>query len=153
MTLPVMPDDESSEYLVTQVIADYLANLRAPILDGILYPSVQDGSSGNVVLFHKSARVQELDIPGGAEVSARDAPWNPDDGGPEYAVDWRDPEMSEEKAALEKAERQLQQGDDPRLITLELNTTVSRPSDRKDEADRSLAGRLLPAESARGLYW
>ena len=61
MTQPVTPDDEPSGYLITQVIADYLADRAEPALDGILYPSVQASSGGyNVVLFHKSARV---DIP------------------------------------------------------------------------------------------
>jgi RES domain len=60
MTQPVTPDDAPSGYIITQVIADYLAD-REPAIDGILYPSVQASSGGyNVVLFHKSARV---DIP------------------------------------------------------------------------------------------
>jgi hypothetical protein len=58
----VMPDDETSGYLVTQVVADYLAN--AVKLDGILFPSVQSGAkAANVVLFHKASRVQALDLP------------------------------------------------------------------------------------------
>jgi len=41
-----------------------------PELDGIIYPSVQakEGTS-NVVLFHKSSRVQKLDFPKGTEIS------------------------------------------------------------------------------------
>ena len=71
ITMPVMPDDEPLDYLATQAIADFLATDANPSLDGILYPSVQ-GSEGklNVVLFHKAARVQALDIPKGAEISA-----------------------------------------------------------------------------------
>jgi hypothetical protein len=68
---PVMPDDEPFEYLITQVIADYLAAQREPALDGIIYPSVQNGGQKkNVVLFHKAARVERLDIPHGTEISA-----------------------------------------------------------------------------------
>jgi len=71
ITLPVMPDDEPFEYLVTQAIADYLANLLAPQLDGLIYRSVQHGEhKNNVVLFHKSARVELLEIPAGTEISA-----------------------------------------------------------------------------------
>jgi len=67
---PVMPNDEPFDYLPTQAIADYLATQREPDLDGILYPSVQGSGGSNVVLFHKASRVQELDIPEGAELEA-----------------------------------------------------------------------------------
>jgi RES domain-containing protein len=69
--MPVMPDDEPFDYLATQAIADFLATETNPALDGLLYPSVQ-GSQGklNVVLFHNAARVQELDLPKGAEIYA-----------------------------------------------------------------------------------
>ena len=71
ITMPVMPDDEPFEYLATQAIADFLAADVNSALDGILYPSAQ-GNEGkpNVVLFHKAARVQSLDIPSGTEISA-----------------------------------------------------------------------------------
>jgi hypothetical protein len=71
ITKPVMPDDEPFEYLVTQGIADYLATKKEPNLDGIIYRSVQHGrSKRNVVLFHRSARVESLDLPRGSEISA-----------------------------------------------------------------------------------
>lgn len=70
-TKPVMPGDEPFEYLVTQAIADYLANLDEPKLDGIIYRSVQDGKAKkNIVLFHKAAGVKPLDVPPGTEISA-----------------------------------------------------------------------------------
>jgi RES domain-containing protein len=70
-SMPVMPDDEPFEYLVTQAIADYLATRTQPALDGIIYPSVQTGKSKrNIVLFHKAARVESLDVPKGTEISA-----------------------------------------------------------------------------------
>jgi len=70
ITQPVMPNDEAFDYLPTQVIADFLATRTDPELDGILYPAVQ-GKKGehNVVLFHKSSRVEELDIPSETEFS------------------------------------------------------------------------------------
>lgn len=72
ITIPVMPDDEQLEYLPTQAIADFLATESSPALDGIIFPSVQvAGAALNVVLFHKAARVEELDIPRGTELSAR----------------------------------------------------------------------------------
>jgi hypothetical protein len=59
MSRVVLPAEERKGYLVTQVIADYLANVVK--LDGILYPSVQVGSaSGNVVLFHNAAAVERI---------------------------------------------------------------------------------------------
>jgi hypothetical protein len=66
--MPVMPDDEPFDYLATQAVADFLATEDTPALDGIIYKSVQTGDEKlNVVLFHKSARVQTLDIPNGTE--------------------------------------------------------------------------------------
>jgi hypothetical protein len=68
---PVMPDDEPYEYLPTQAVADFLATNANPLLHGMLYPSVQGGErKSNIVLFHKAARVQPLEIPEGAEISA-----------------------------------------------------------------------------------
>jgi hypothetical protein len=86
ISLPVMPDDEPFEYLVTQAIADYLAESNQPNLDGIIYPSVQSGSERNVVLFHKSARVSELDIPAGTEIDARLESFTDDGPEPDYWV-------------------------------------------------------------------
>ena len=67
----VMPNDEKTEYLPTQAIADYLATAGKVPLDGILFPSAQntrDGLDGlNVVLFHKAAKCKEIDVPKGTE--------------------------------------------------------------------------------------
>ena len=66
-----MPDDEVLEYLATQAIADFLATENDPVLDGIVFPSVQAAGDGlNVVLFHKAARVEKMDIPEGAIIKA-----------------------------------------------------------------------------------
>lgn len=73
MTRPVMPEREHADYLVTQVIADYLASAHQ--LDGILYPSVQVAADlpaanrTNVVLFHRASRVERIEIPQGTEIS------------------------------------------------------------------------------------
>lgn len=62
MTLPVMPDDEPSEYLVTQAIAEYLAAKAR--LDGVMYPSAQVGNrNSNVMLFHHCSRVAPNELP------------------------------------------------------------------------------------------
>jgi hypothetical protein len=61
MTAPVMPDDEIFDYLPTQAVADYLASQTTINYDGIIYPSVQvSGDHINIVLFHKSARVEDV---------------------------------------------------------------------------------------------
>src|SRR3546814_2510266 len=66
-----MPSDEALEYLVTQAIADFLAVMAIPSIDGIVFPSVQSsGDAFNVILFHKAARVEEIELPKGMELSA-----------------------------------------------------------------------------------
>lgn len=72
ITMPVMPDDEVFEYLPTQAIADFLATETATPVDGIIFPSVQvAGEALNVALFHTAARVEEVALPKGTEVTAR----------------------------------------------------------------------------------
>jgi hypothetical protein len=71
MSRPVMPDDQDSEYLPTQAVADYLATESKVPLDGILFPSVQSGHKGlNAVLFHKASLCTELALPEGTTISA-----------------------------------------------------------------------------------
>jgi hypothetical protein len=70
ITVPVMPDDEAFEYLATQAIADFLATETTIPVDGIIFPSVQvAGKAQNIVLFHEAARVEEIDLPEGTDVS------------------------------------------------------------------------------------
>jgi hypothetical protein len=72
ITKPVMPDDEAFDYLPTQAVADFLATEAKIPLDGIIFPSVQAaGNALNIVLFHKAARVEMIDIPHGTEISSR----------------------------------------------------------------------------------
>jgi len=71
MTMPVMPDEEPTEYLATQMVADFLAQKADTDLHGILYRSVQLGGQGkNVALFHAASKVEELELPDGTEVNA-----------------------------------------------------------------------------------
>ena len=88
-----MPDDQLRDYIPTQAVADYLATLVRPHLDGILYPSAQidymrpsyprgifgtgrHAGSRNVVLFHKSAGVQPFGVLEDTDISVA--------GGPDY---------------------------------------------------------------------
>lgn len=85
MSRAIMPHEEESEYLPTQAIAEYLATECS--LDGMIFPSVQAGTgAANVVLFHHAARIQEVQLPRGTEVSADLDVGNPDDPMPEYTV-------------------------------------------------------------------
>ena len=59
---PVMPDDEPFEYLITQVVFDFLANYKEVVIDGVIYASPQSAGKGdNIALFHKSSRVMPVD--------------------------------------------------------------------------------------------
>ena len=70
ITIPVMPDHETFEYLTTQAIADFLATENEPSLDGVIYPSVQAVDVAlNFVLFHQAARVGEIELPKRTEIS------------------------------------------------------------------------------------
>lgn len=87
ISMPIMPEDELSDYLPTQAIADYLANRSDPQIDGIIFPSVQNGSKGvNVVLFHKSSRVEALEFPKGTKISASIESNTEDGPEPDYYV-------------------------------------------------------------------
>ncbi|MEX3973849.1 RES domain-containing protein [Paraburkholderia caribensis] len=70
LTVPVMPSQEHLGYLTTQAVADYLANIVVPRVDGIIYPSVQVSGAKNVVLFHHAARVAAIERPKDAFVTA-----------------------------------------------------------------------------------
>jgi hypothetical protein len=87
ITRPVMPDDEPFEYLATQAIADFLATEASAPIDGIIFPSVQAAEDAcNVVLFHKAARVQAMNVPEGAEISASTGRWGEDGWVDDYEV-------------------------------------------------------------------
>ena len=78
MSRPVLPIVAESEYLPTQVISDYLANMFSTPFDGILFPSTQEmdkeslisneQGSSNVVLFNGSSKVRDMAYPKNAEV-------------------------------------------------------------------------------------
>ena len=71
LTRAVLPDDEAKEYLITQLIAEYLADRTDLKLDGVLYRSAQvDKVRANVMLFHRASRVSRLSIPIGTHICA-----------------------------------------------------------------------------------
>lgn len=86
MTKPVMPDDEASEYLPTQAIADFLSMAFDIKFDGIIYKSIQSSELGmNIILFHSASRVENREVQKGTGFSLN----YPSDGEyfePDYTV-------------------------------------------------------------------
>lgn len=128
ITRPVMPNDEPSDYLITQAIADYLAGHAG--IDGILYPSAQVGSAKknkNVALFHPSSRVEALTFPPGTELSARTYTNYEEGPEPDYWVSEEVPETQpapEPKPLLPHVFPELldeARDFDPRVVTLQLD--------------------------------
>ena len=101
ITMPVMPDDEPTEYLITQMISDYLAQRTLPGLDGILFSSVQcPGDHRNVVLFHHASRVLQMQLPEGTELSTSQS-YSTDEGPePDYSVFEEVPAPDQEPAEV-----------------------------------------------------
>jgi hypothetical protein len=99
ITIPVMPDDETLEYLATQSIADFLASENTPPLDGIIFPSVQTaGEALNVVLFHKAARTEDMGLPKGSEIKAYLGNMTEDGWEEDYTVYEEIPKNTEESS-------------------------------------------------------
>lgn len=103
LTMPVMPNEQDREYLMTQAVADYLASLDEPSLDGIVFPSVQDGVGENVVLFHKASLVEPLQYPSGTRVRADLIDFDPEteDSYPSYSIHVSQPEKPIERKEAE----------------------------------------------------
>jgi hypothetical protein len=123
LTRPVMPNDESTDYLVTQAVAEFLANRITPLLDGIMFRSSQAKKLGkNVVLFQKAARV-ELPVVYQSKVTVV-APYLDEDGTalfPNYMVTEtipRNPEGAERRRL--RLQSRSHQPEDGRLPALRL---------------------------------
>jgi hypothetical protein len=123
MSAPVMPSDDGFDYIVTQAIAEYLANEAGADLDGLLFPSVQTGDNSlNVVLFHKASRVQER-IPLG-KIEAHGDAMGPDGLEEEYYVqETIDPDAKEPKKSAKWRDRFIRPEDrDERPDALAVST-------------------------------
>ncbi|MGQ7274924.1 RES domain-containing protein [Marinobacter sp. V034] len=84
---PVMPQDESTDYLTTQAVADFLSMNGKTTVDGIIFPSVQSPSEGrNIVLFHKSSLVEKRELPKGTSVRCQSTSWEDERWVPEFHV-------------------------------------------------------------------
>jgi hypothetical protein len=131
MTRPVMPDDEVFEYLPTQAVADFLATENEPQLDGIIFPSIQVKDGRNVVLFHKAARVEAMDIPESTEISAHSTQDTEDGPETDYSVFEKTPPSSEPSSS---------KGDDDFLPIALLGGGLFRS--RRDDDYRDVALRI-----------
>lgn len=70
LTKPVMPSDEHLEYLPTQAIAEYFAEIIEPKIDGIIFNSSQVANEGkNIVLFNHASVVEPYEKEHSSEVS------------------------------------------------------------------------------------
>lgn len=84
---PVMPSDQDIDYIATQAVADYLANYASPTFDGMIFKSVQGTEDGyNIVLFHRAARVEALELPQGAEIDSSLSSSSDEDINDHYSV-------------------------------------------------------------------
>lgn len=102
IALPVMPAQESKDYLSTQIIADFLAEAHDPPFDGIIFSSTQSKKEGaNVVLFHRAARVQLIEHTEGAIITAHSSIYEPAEGEYEtYNVVVRPPNKPKKKEPI-----------------------------------------------------
>jgi hypothetical protein len=135
ITRPVMPDDEPLEYLATQAVADFLATEASVPIDGIIFPSVQAaGGVPNVMLFHKAARVERMNIPEGTEISASTGRW--------AEVGWvADYEVLENVPPLHKQlDNNEQELESPDIAP----TAQAMPLDRRDGDLRDDSLRIVP---------
>ena len=132
MTRPVMPDDEAFDYLATQAVADFLATENGPRLDGIIFGSAQSKDGRNVVLFHKAARVEEMELPEGIEIEARTG-YGAEDG---WEIDY---DVSEAVPRKDAPAPQNQKADPFGFVP------HSSPSYSADEDSRNAALRIAPA--------
>ena len=127
LTRAVLPAFETAEYLVTQVIAEYLADRSDLNLDGVLYRSAQvDKDRANVMLFRRASRVNSLNIPAGTNIHAGFRTSTSDGWEIDYHV-WEKtpptvPTNSESVTADGSGARQVTTRQDPRKITLEVDT-------------------------------
>jgi hypothetical protein len=99
MARAVMPDDEAFDYLPTQAVADFLATMNLPRLDGIAFPSAQAGAGSNVVLFHHTARVESLVVPKGTSIDASSGYGTEDGWEIDYSVTEKVPPASSRQTA------------------------------------------------------
>lgn len=122
MARPILPGEESFEYILTQVVADYIADYQEIKFDGILYPSVQSSRSvSNVVLFHDASRIKDPETVRPFDVQL----YHPEEGGYDIMIQrkYHDDRKNNffSSNAFAESEDSGSRNADPRLVTLELD--------------------------------
>ena len=122
-----MRDDEPFEYLATQAIVDFLATEVSVPIDGIIFQSLQaPGDAFNVVLFHKAARVEAMNVPEGTEIGVSTGRWAEDGWQGDY-------EVLEKVPPLHKVDQNAQEPGSPDFASIPLDP---RDADRRDTSLR-----------------
>lgn len=80
LSSPVLPGNEEQEYLPTQFLAEYLAQIEGLSLDGVMFKSSQVSSEGhNVVLFNNTCGLESYKLSKDTEIKITFGQGNPDD--------------------------------------------------------------------------
>ncbi|MDX9710356.1 MAG: hypothetical protein RBT64_12470 [Trichloromonas sp.] len=96
------------------------------MVDGILFPSVQAAGDGlNVVLFHKAARVESMDIPEGTEIEAHTG-YMSEDG---WEIDYR---VSEQVPPEKSSDKENQEEKWPYLAAFISDEAHAHDADLRD---------------------
>lgn len=121
LTVPVMPSQEHHGYLTAQAVADYLANVVRPRVDGIIYPSVQASGAKNVALFHHASRVAPIERAKNTAVGAKLSRMEEHGPEPDYVVEeWEDAPIEDVSRRTSIFSRARQQPPDRREPSLRI---------------------------------
>ena len=126
---PVMPQDETTEYIATQAMAEFLAYRSNPTLDGIIFRSSQTGGdSHNVVLFNHARIVKPQTLPPGTvsvHLPSIDEKYDHDEGPSIFVFEEAPPEQT---PTIRTASH----------VSLHLNLTSDEPLDYGPEDEPTL---------------
>lgn len=87
LSSPVLPGSEDHDYLPTQVVAEYLAQLDGLGLDGVMFKSTQSTGDGqNIVIFNHASGIVPYELPKGTEVDVSFGNGDPDDYDPTITI-------------------------------------------------------------------
>ncbi|HFE38876.1 MAG TPA: RES domain-containing protein [Gammaproteobacteria bacterium] len=103
LSLPVMPGSEERDYLPTQFVAEYLAQLDGLNLDGVMFNSSQvSGDGQNVVLFNHACGLEPYKLPKGTKVDVSFGWGSPDDYDPTITI-WENVPSEQEEPKEDEA--------------------------------------------------
>jgi hypothetical protein len=141
MTMPVMPSDEPSEYLITQMVAEYLSCMPDPVFDGMMYPSVQNNGAGdNVVLFNHASRVKQSEFKKGTTIAVRTYERDEHGGEFNYSVSEEVPLVNEEAQKIRLSSEDTLLVDAKSLQVHHIDSVSYRTTDFKVARTRNQRG-------------